>query len=154
MASTSGVEMYIRRCEMRKHMRGVTLMELMIVVVIVGILAAIAYPNYRQYVAKAKRNEAKAALLQIATLQERFYLQNNTYTADMTNLGFGGAGNVLSDTGAYSINVGAANANTFSAVATYQKADEEAGKCATFTIDGGGTKSSTPYDDCWTNSRR
>ena len=60
---------------MRKHMRGVTLMELMIVVVIIGILTAMAYPSYRQYVAKAKRNEAKAALLQISTMQERFYLK-------------------------------------------------------------------------------
>ena len=54
---------------MRKKMAGVTLMELMIVVVIIGLLAAIAYPNYRQYSARAKRNEAKASLLQIATLQ-------------------------------------------------------------------------------------
>ena len=47
---------------MRKHMRGITLMELMIVVVIIGILTAIAYPSYRQYVAKAKRNEAKVEI--------------------------------------------------------------------------------------------
>ena len=52
---------------MRKKMAGITLLELMVVVVIVGILAAIAYPNYRDYVARAKRNEAKSALLQIAT---------------------------------------------------------------------------------------
>jgi len=140
--------------KMRKYMRGVTLMELMIVVVIVGILAAIAYPNYRQYVARAKRNEAKAALLQIATLQERFYLQNNTYTTDMTQLGFGVAANALSASQSYIINVNQADANTFAAVATYQFADAEAAKCATFTIDGAGTKSSTPYNDCWTNTRR
>jgi len=135
-------------------MQGVTLMELMIVVVIVSILTAIAYPNYRQFVARAKRNEAKTCLLQIATLQERFYLSNNTYTADMTNLGFGAAGNNLTDTGSYVCNVTVANANTFSAVATYQNADDELGKCATFTIDGSGTKSSTPNNDCWTNTRR
>ena len=138
----------------RKYMQGVTLMELMIVVVIVSILTAIAYPNYRQFVARAKRNEAKSCLLQIATLQERHYLSNNTYTADMTNLGFGAAANVLTDTGSYVCNVTAADANTFSAVATYQNADEEAGKCATFTINGSGTKSSTPNNDCWTNTRR
>ena len=73
---------------MSRYTKGVTLVELMIVIVIVGILAALALPNYRQYVAKAKRNEAKAALMQIATLQERFYLQNNTYTQDLTQLGF------------------------------------------------------------------
>ena len=105
---------------MRKHMRGMTLMELMIVVVIIGILAAIAYPNYRSYVAKAKRNEAKADLLQIATLQERFYLQNNTYTTDMSVLGFAAAGCNLSDTGTYDVCVNNADANTFDASATYQ----------------------------------
>ena len=75
-----------------RKMRGITLIELMIVIVIVGFLAAIAYPNYREFAARAKRNEAKAALLQIAQQQERFYLNNNTYTCDMTRLGFGAAG--------------------------------------------------------------
>ena len=142
------------RIQMRKNMRGVTLMELMIVVVIIGILTAVAYPNYRQYAAKAKRNEAKAALLQIATLQERFYLQNNTYTCDMRELGFNAAGPVLSDTGSYLVSVGVCNANTYNAAAAYQKADAELGKCATFSIDGAGAKGSTPHNDCWTNTRR
>ena len=58
-------------------MRGITLIELMVVVVIIGLMAVIAYPNYREFVARANRNEAKAALLRIATNQERFYLQIN-----------------------------------------------------------------------------
>ena len=140
--------------KMRSRMQGVTLIELMIVVVILSILTAIAYPSYRQYVAKAKRNEAKAALLQIATRQESFYLQNNTYTTDMTNLGFGAANNVATSTGTYIVNVTAADASTFAANAAYQNADAEAGKCASFTIDGRGSKASTPYNDCWTNTRR
>lgn len=138
---------------MRKYMRGVTLMELMIVVVIVSILAALAYPSYRQYAARAKRNEARAALLQIATNQERFYLQNSTYTTDMSNLGFASAGPITSDTGSYSIAVTSANANDFTAVATYQNADAEAGKCLTFSINGRGAKTSSPYTDCWTRTR-
>ena len=138
---------------MRKHMRGVTLMELMIVVVIIGILAAIAYPNYRQYAARAKRNEAKAALLQIATLQERFYLQNNTYTTDMTDLGFALASNNKSDTGSYNINVGAATPNDVNATATYLNSDDEASSCLTFQIDGTGAKTSAPKTDCWVRSR-
>ena len=138
---------------MVKYMKGVTLTELMIVVVIVGILTAIAYPSYRQYAARAKRNEAKAALLQIATNQERFYLQNNTYTTNMTSLGFPVAANFLSDTESYIITVNAADANDFTATATYQHGDEEAAKCASFTIDGRGTKASTPLADCWTRTR-
>lgn len=138
---------------LRQKIRGVTLMELMIVVVIVGILAALAYPNYRQYAARAKRNEARAALLQIATLQERFYLQNNTYTTDMTELGFPVASNFLSDTKSYIIDVTSANANNFAAIATYQNNDEEKSKCWHFTIDGTATKTSDPETDCWVKTR-
>jgi len=88
-------------------------------------------------------------------LQERFYLQNNTYTTDMTNLGFAAAGCNMSDTGTYSVCVNNADANTFDASATYQiPGDTEDGKCGTFTIDGRGAKGSGPYDDCWTNTRR
>ena len=139
---------------MRKYMRGINMVELMVVVVVISILTAIAYPSYRQYVARAKRNEAKAGLLQIATLQERFYLQNNTYTTDLTNLGFTVAANAPSETSTYVFNVTAANANTFAANAAYQNADGELAKCATFTIDGQQIKGSTPYNDCWTNTRR
>ena len=138
---------------MRKYMQGVTLMELMIVVVILGILTAVAYLSYRQYAAKAKRNEAKACLLQIATMQERFYLQNNTYTGDMTDLGFPSSP-FLTDSNSYLCAITAAGAAAFSATATYQNADAEAGKCATFSIDGRGSKTSTPNNDCWTNTRR
>ena len=72
----------------------------------------------------------------------------------MNNLGFGVAGNYLTDSKSYVVDVTAANASTFSATAVYQKGDAEAGKCATFSIDGAGSKTSTPFNDCWTNTRR
>ncbi len=139
---------------MRKTMRGVNLVELMVVVVVIGILTAFAYPSYRQYVAKAKRNEAKAALLQIATMQERVYLRERSYTTDMAKLGFPVGANFLTDSSSYIVNVTAATPAAFSATATYQKGDAEAGKCATFSINGVGLKTSTPATDCWTNTRR
>lgn len=139
---------------MRNNARGVSLIELMIVVAIVGILAALAYPSYRQYAARAKRTEAKEALIRIAQLQERHYIQNKTYTTDMTRLGFPVASDFLTDSESYVVNVIAANASSFSATATYQNADAEAGKCATFSIDGTYTRTSTPFADCWTNTRR
>lgn len=138
---------------MRKYMRGITLMELMIVVVIVGIMATIAYPSYREYAARAKRTEARAALLQIASMQERFYLQNNTYTTNLNSLGFPNTPVQISDSGSYSIQVTAAGPNDFTAVATYLNADAEAGKCATFQLDGSGVKTSAPLADCWTRTR-
>lgn len=133
-----------------RRMRGVTLLELMIVVVIIGIMAAIAYPNYRDFTDRAKRNEAKALLLEIAQNQERFYLQNNTY-GTMGALGYGDP--QVTDSGAYSVTVTAADANNFAATATYQLGGNEASKCLTFSIDGRGTQTSGPLADCWTRTR-
>lgn len=138
---------------MQKFVRGVTLMELMIVVVIVGILSAIAYPNYRDYAARAKRTEAKSALLQIATNQERFYLQNNTYTTNMAVLGFPAAGCHTTDSGSYSVCIPNATANNFTATATFLNGGDEAAKCLTFQIDGRGARTSAPDADCWTRTR-
>ncbi len=130
-----------------KYMRGATLLELMVVIVILGILTAIAYPSYRQFVERAKRTEARALLLRIAVDQERFYLQNNTF-GTMTQLQYDEPQITNSD--AYSVTITANNASNYSATATYQLGGEEAGKCLTFTIDGRGTKTSLPYTDCWT----
>ena len=134
--------------KLRKHLRGVTLLELLIVTVIVGIMAVIAYPNYRQYAARAKRTEAKAMLLEIAQNQERFYLQNNRY-GDAGDLGYP----KISDSGSYSVTIDAADTNDFAATATYLRSDEEASKCSTFNIDGRGNKTSAPYADCWSRTR-
>ena len=139
--------------QLMRKIRGITLIELMIVVVIVGLLAVIAYPNYRDFAARAKRNEAKAALLQIATNQERFYLQNNTYTCDMTRLGFSSAAGFVTDSGSYTVDVTACDANNFTAQAVYNNADAEAGKCGTYWINGRNVKTSAPLADCWTRTR-
>ena len=134
-------------------MSAVTLIELMIVVVIVGILAAVAYPSYREFAARATRNEAKAALLKAATNQERYYLQNNQFSEDLSELGFS-ANPYTTDTGSYVISVVAANpVSNFTVTATYQRGDGESEKCAELTIDGRGIKASSPSADCWTRTR-
>ena len=132
---------------------GLTLIELMIVLVLLGILTIIAYPNYRDMAARATRNEAKAALLQIAAQQERWYLNNNTYTTQMTNLGYDVDTNFITDSGSYEVNVTFADTNNFSATAVYQQSDAEAGKCLTFRLDGRGERTSAPLPDCWTRTR-
>ncbi len=141
---------------MPRNQRGITLIELMIVVVVISILAAVAYPNYQEFVARAKRNEAKAALLRLATNQERFYLNNNTFTADLRQLGFTSdddGDTSITENAYYVIEVTGANASNFTATATYRFGEPEVSKCETFTINGRGAKTSDPYDDCWTRTR-
>lgn len=138
---------------MRRHMQGITLIELMIVVVIVSILAAVSFPNYQEFTARAKRNEARAALLRLATNQERFYLNNNTFTNDLTRLGFTETPKAKTETDYYEIEVTAASASNFTATATYLPGGKEATKCLTFTITGRGVKTSGPDGDCWERTR-
>ncbi len=61
--------------------QGFTLIELMIVVAVIGILAAIAYPSYQDSIRKSRRADAKSALLDAAQRQERFYTENSQYTS-------------------------------------------------------------------------
>lgn len=64
---------------MNKNQQGFTLVELMIVIVIIGILTAIAYPSYQDSVRKARRNDAQAAMLELANFMERKFTENNKY---------------------------------------------------------------------------
>lgn len=59
---------------------GMTLVELLTVLVIVGILASIAVPSYRAYILRSQRTEATTELLHLQAAQEKFFLQNNQFT--------------------------------------------------------------------------
>lgn len=64
---------------MRKLQKGFTLIELMIVVAIIGILAAIAIPNFMRFQAKAKQSEAKTNLKAVFTAKKAYFAENSTY---------------------------------------------------------------------------
>ena len=71
---------------MNRQNAGFTLIELMIVVVIIAILAGIAYPSYQNSIRKTNRTDAREALTRIAALQERYFFSNSAYGA-LTDLG-------------------------------------------------------------------
>jgi type IV pilus assembly protein PilE len=75
-----------------KKRSGFSLLELLVVLVIVGILASVAYPSYVDSVRKANRSEAIAELQNILAAQERYFLANRTYAKDLTLLGYPAGG--------------------------------------------------------------
>lgn len=66
---------------------GFTLVELLIVVTIVGLLAAVALPSYRNHILRTNRTVAKTALVDLAARQESFYVDRKTYSSSLTELG-------------------------------------------------------------------
>ena len=85
-----------------KRMRGVTLIELMTVITIIGILAGIAYPGYVEQARRGRRAAGIAMLQNVLQQSERFYSENNTYTTTLTDLGYP-AGAVYSERGTHTI---------------------------------------------------
>jgi type IV pilus assembly protein PilE len=75
-----------RHC--REQWRGFTLIEMMIVVAVIAILAAIVYPSYINYVVRSNQQAARSMLYAVADRQEQFFLDNKTYAADLSTLGY------------------------------------------------------------------
>jgi len=71
----------IRHVRRNTPARGFTLIELMIALVVAGLLAAIAYPGYQQYVQRGRRADAKGSLVEMAQFMERYYSENNSYAS-------------------------------------------------------------------------
>ena len=139
---------------MARRARGFTLIEIMITLVIVAILAGIAIPSYRNYVLRSHRIEATAALLKVAAAQEKFYLQNNTYTdnvGDVAGLGFSttdDTDNFTTENGWYTITVTAADNEGFTLTAEAEGDQVNDSDCTDFTLESSGAKSASS-DGCW-----
>ena len=128
--------------------KGFTLIELMIVVAIIGVLGAIGYPSYDSYMKKSRRSDAKVALQKMADRQERFYLQNNTYTTNAANVGGTGT-----EKNHYVLSIDSADVNAFALTATAVAGGPQAndtttnnGDCTVIQLTAAGAK--TP-DPCW-----
>lgn len=128
--------------------KGITLIELMVVVAIVAILAGIAYPSYQQHVLTSRRTEAMAELTRIANLQEKNYMDNGTYVTDLTTLGLS-ANPYTTENAYYSISTNSTAATSdFTLTATAQNSQAADTHCLTFTLDQTGVKGGA-NNDCW-----
>jgi len=138
--STSG------HCGKRRSALGFTLIELMVVVAVVAILAAVAVPGYQDQVRKSRRAQAKADLVEYGQRAERFHTVNNTYqgfTLPATQSPREGG------TARYTLGIQQA-ASTFTITATPQGTQAK-DKCGTMSINQAGVK--TPAEatvaGCW-----
>ncbi|MDN5849562.1 MAG: type IV pilin protein [Nitrococcus sp.] len=142
----------------RPHQRGFSLIELMITVAVLAIIAAIAYPSYINQVTKSHRSTGQSKLLEIMQAQERYFTTNNTYTDDLTDLGYGSAGAVPADGGWYTVAAAACSKTIpinqcvlLTATPQNSQATNDT-TCGNLTLNSRGQKGETgtgSVDECW-----
>ncbi|WP_111643329.1 type IV pilin protein [Marinimicrobium alkaliphilum] len=134
---------------------GFTLIEVMIVVVIVGIIAGIAYPSYMNSVMRSNRADAKAELNDVAQRLQRCFTAHSAYNSASCGVAdsISGGDTLTSREGLYSIAATTLTATTYTLTATpvagTMQANDSA--CTTLTLDHRGTRGATGTapDDCW-----
>lgn len=137
------------------------MIELMIVVVIIGILAAIGYPSYRGYVVRTQRGVAKSTMTQVLDRQAQFFVDNKAFATDLTNLGFGTNPFAIDRKGkeittsatdrTYNIQLSGASATSFTLEAVPQlKQATEDSACGTLSITNEGVRAASGTGTkCW-----
>ncbi len=129
--------------------QGVTLIELVITIAIIGIIASFAYPSYQDSVMKSRRTDATSALLRLQMDQEKHRANNPTYATSVTGGGVAGLGwdSDVTDNGYYRVVTGNTAAGfTATATAVIGKSQENDTLCTTISIDQDGA---TGVLVCW-----
>jgi type IV pilus assembly protein PilE len=133
---------------MRRLSRGFSLLELLIALAVIGILAAICYPSYQQYVLKTYRTEAVAQLLQLANAQEHYLADYASYATDLRALGVTAA--ELPPRYHFTLAVSEAG-QAFELTAVAQGAQLADSECTTLTLNQYGQRNalSPQNSHCW-----
>jgi type IV pilus assembly protein PilE len=141
---------------MKPAQQGFTLIEILIVIAIMGVLLSIAVPAYQNSVLRSGRAEAKGDLLQVASDQERYFSNSNTYIDDAmplnTPIVAGRDRTTVNELYEISVDAcpGGAITNCFTATATARGAQLN-DACATFTLSSIGARGATgdTVEECW-----
>ncbi len=136
---------------------GFTLIEVMITVVVIGILASIAYPSYQEFVKRGNRTEGQAFLSEVAARQERYYAQNHAYITDIGKLNLKNGDK--SETEKYVLSIGAnAGDGGYTLTATPNFDDTKCGNLilnaignrgAAGKLDSGSASDKEKVRECW-----
>lgn len=132
---------------MKATQSGLGLIELLVVLSILGILASIILPSYQDHVLKSYRAEAMQALLKVAGLQEMLLVDQQRYSADLTELGFAAA-QFFTDSGRYKVSA-MVTEQGYQLKAQAQDAQSEDKACLVFLLNNYGQKTSEPSSACW-----
>lgn len=138
-----------------KKIKAFTLIELMIVVAIIGIIAAIAYPSFSEYTKKARRSDGKAAMLSVLIAQKKYRGNCPSYASNL-----GAANNCTSSTvkasattenDYYTISLSGANGNSLTITATAKGVQTSDSSCTplTITVNASNPKGLKGPDGCW-----
>jgi type IV pilus assembly protein PilE len=130
----------------RPAQRGMTLIELLIVVVVIAILGTIAMSSYRSSVVRANRAEGTATLLKVQAAQEKYYLDKQTYTNDLAQLKIP----QFTERRLYQIRLSDVNDTEYTATATAIEGQASDRECAVLSIDETGNRTPSPATTrCW-----
>ena len=133
-----------------RHVKGFTLIEIMIAVVVIGILGAIAYPSYVNQMQQTRRADCQAALMQLAGVMERDFSRNNQYRNLIAAGGFANQCPIDGGNAVYTLGYQALTATTYTLQAT--PAGPQGGDaCGTLTLTNTLLKgqSSGTLAECW-----
>lgn len=144
-----------------KRETGFSLVEILIVITIVAILAAVAVPSYTEHVRKQKRNFSKVQLHDVINRQNQYLADNRQYATNLTLLGYASSTYGITANGTYvaadsaeaiyTIGLSNTSAYAYTVVATPVNGQTSDSACGTLSITSGGAYSASGShgSDCW-----
>jgi len=130
--------------------RGFTLVELMVVVAVIAILAAVAIPSYYRYMLRANRAAAETVMLDMSSAQERYMIDSRQYTTSNTQLGYGALPDTVAPNYTIAVATSAGPPPSYTITATPIGSQTRDSGCGTLKLGSDGSKTASGSStSCW-----